>query len=238
MSYNPNNEAKGKVGETLVNHSFTSNGFTVKFHNVTDWGCDGIFYGNGIELGCYEVNYWQPNTYFSDEKINGINTNLYNGLEWLNGNYVNHRDEVQYRFHITIGANRSEAQIADATELGIIYIHFETLPTEAQLWKVIASHLGLNPYNKFYKVSCVKDVHSENDRTSMVVLLTPILYNLINNIQVRASLISSKINNIFDKKRLKRSLLKLNSPVKAKLSKCSRIDNLVNKITSKHYFGK
>ncbi len=120
------------------------------------------------------MNYWQPNTYFSDERITSINSNLYNGLEWVTGNYVKHGDKIQFRLHFSFGATRSESQIEEAKELGIIYIHTETLPTSDELWALIASLIEENPHLKFYKINCVGNTHLQNDRTSsMMVLLTP-----------------------------------------------------------------
>jgi hypothetical protein len=219
VSYNPINKGKGEIGEKTAKHTFTSHGYTVKCHNIDDYGCDGIFYGNGVELGCYEVNFWQSNTYFSDDRIESINSNLYNGLEWLDGNYIKHGDKMQYRFHITIGATRSEAQIAEANELGIIYIHFDTLPTEDEIWASIAPQLSYNPHLKFYKVIVTRNNHLCNDRTSMMVLLTPIISTIINNIQEVTSSFSSKIREVNWKIRLKESLLELKSYVKSRFIK-------------------
>jgi hypothetical protein len=209
--YNPNNEAKGERGENLVNHTFTSNGYTVKCHNVYDGGCDGIFYGNGVKLGCYEVNYWLPNTYFNDERIEGIDCNLYNGFEWLNGNFIRHKD-IKYKFHICIGAIRNQAQIDEAKELGIIYIHIDNLPTEEELWNLIKPYLEGNPNLKYYKVVCIANSHLDNDRTSMMVLVTPTIHSIFNIILVLMYKISSKT-------RLKGILLCVNSFLRARFSK-------------------
>lgn len=215
MSYNPNNENKGEIGESLVNHTFTSHGYTVKSHDIYDGGCDGIFSINGVLVGCYEVNYWQPNTYFSDDRIFSVDSNLYNGLEYENEKYVMHRDKMQYRFHFCFGVKRDKAQKSEARKLGIIYIHTKTLPTSDKLWMLIASLLRGNPFIKFYKVNCIGNNHLKNDRTSMEVLLTPIINNIITSIQD----LTSKIARFRIKVKLKRSLLELKSSVKDRFSK-------------------
>ncbi len=218
MAYNPNNEAKGKIGEALVEYTFTSHGYFVKPHDVSARGCDGIFWGNGVTLGDYEVNYWQSNTYFSDERIISVDSNLYNGLEWVNDGYVKHGDRIQYRFHFSFGAARSEAQIDDAKELGIIYIHTKTLPTSDELWAIVSPFLEGNPNLKFFKINVIGNNHLRNDRTSMMVLLTPIISNLISKIQGIISRISSKIRILGFKIRLRDCLFKVKSSVKAILS--------------------
>jgi hypothetical protein len=219
MYYNPSDEAKGKIGENLVTHTFTSHGYSVKSHDIYDPGCDGIFSGNGVILGGYEVNYWNPNSYFNDERIDKIDSNLYCGLEWEEENYVKHGDRMQYRFHFSFGATRTKIQIARAKDLGIIYIHTVTLPTSDKLWTLIAPFLGLNPYTKFYRINCIKQANLENDRTSMDMLVTPIISNIINSIQVITSSISIKIRSFEWKDKLKGSLLELKSSVKARLFK-------------------
>lgn len=215
MSYNPNNAATGEIGESRTNHTFTSHGYTVKSHDIYDGGCDGIFSINGVIIGCYEVNYWQPNTYFVNERIFSIDSNLYNGLEYENEKYVNHRHTIKYRFHFCFGVKRNKAQKSEAMKLGIIYIHTKTLPTSDKLWALIAPFLRGNPFTKFYKVNCIGNTHLKNDRTSMEVLLTPIINNIITSIQD----LTSKIAIFRIKVKLKRSLLELKSSVKDRFSK-------------------
>jgi hypothetical protein len=122
-----------------------------------------------------------------------------------------HGEKIQYKFHFSFGATRNEAQISQAKELGIIYIHTETLPTSDKLWSLIAPHLEGNPYLKFYKVNCIGNTHLQNDRTIMEVCVTPIISSSFNNIHQPISNFSGKINSFNRKVRFKGSLLGLNS---------------------------
>lgn len=214
MYYPRENEVKCDVSENLVRFTFTSHGYYVEPHGIYEPGCDGIFHGNGITFGDYEVNYWKPDSYFSDERITSLDSNLYNGIEWKDEQYVMHGDNgdnIKYRFHFSFGATRSEAQISQAKELGITYIHTETLPTSDELWSLISPFLEGNPHLKFYKVNCIGNNHLQNDRTSMMVLLTPIISITLSKIQGFTGKITNKIKCFKYKVKLKRSLLGLNS---------------------------
>jgi hypothetical protein len=78
MNYPRENEVKSETSENLVRFTFTSHGYSVEPHDIYDPGCDGIF-GNRITFGDYEVNYWKPDSYFSNERITSLDGNLYNG---------------------------------------------------------------------------------------------------------------------------------------------------------------
>jgi hypothetical protein len=213
--YNHDNEVKADSGENLVRLTFDLHGYSVKPHDIYDPGCDGVFSGNNISLGCYEVNYWKPGTYFSDDRITSIDCNLYEGYEWdcENDQYVKHGDSnVQIRFHFSFGAIRDEYQQNCAKKLDIIYIHTVTLPTPDELWSIISPYFQENPNLKFYKVVCIGHTHLDNDRTSMMVLVTPIVPSSINNIQALTSKITSKI-------KLKGKILGINSSFGARFSK-------------------
>ncbi len=175
--YNPNNTAKGQIAEDLVRDTFTINGIAVKPHEIDDGGCDGIFtYGSAI--CCYEVNYWKPNTYFKEERVDGIDCNLVNGFNYVNNNFI--PNKVKHKLHICIGVKRTRVQMQQAKAVGIKVIYFRELPSKEALWNKINSILE-NPHLKFYKIRCIGNNHLRNNddgaiRSSVCSLNNAICY--------------------------------------------------------------
>ena len=173
------NYQKAALGENPLRQAFEVMGFTVNDHAVNDGGVDIVATNPyGVKV-LTEVNtFFAQNSFFKDDRIINIDTNLVYGYEYVNSvvGYVEHSN-VNYKLHICIGVNRDEYQQGQADALDIDVIYFPKLPTVRQLIDRLTSVIHYNPYNRFYKVRCNGDNNLNNDKPSMELFtsISPIL---------------------------------------------------------------